>query len=146
MNVHKYFAVIATPEMQNIDLINYIFVKMKFLVNMIGRDNFFAKVWNLGQNIRISDKKSGSTWEHKLINCLNFCGQCFQKKCSNQHQMSQYALKFILSYSDNPPTCNRICFVRADVMAYLGTMWQLYANFFPKFRFECTEINWEHFT
>ena len=44
MNVHKYFAVIATPEMQNIDLINYIFVKMKFLVNMIGRDNFFAKV------------------------------------------------------------------------------------------------------
>ena len=58
MNVHKYFAVIATPEMQNIDLINYIFVKMKFLVNMIGRDNFFAKVWNLGQNIRISDKKA----------------------------------------------------------------------------------------
>lgn len=43
---------------QNIDLINYIFVKMKFLVNMIGRDNFFAKVWNLGQNIRISDKKA----------------------------------------------------------------------------------------
>ena len=36
--------------------------------------------------------------------------------------MSQYAVKFILSYSDNPPTCNRICFVRADVMAYLGTM------------------------
>lgn len=58
MNVHKYFAVIALPEMQNIDLINYIFVKMKFLVNMIGRDNFFAKVWNLGQNIRIRDKKA----------------------------------------------------------------------------------------
>ena len=58
MNLHKYFAVIATPEMQNIDLINYIFVKMKFLVNMIGRDNFFAKVWNFGQNIRISDKKA----------------------------------------------------------------------------------------